>query len=157
MSKRERVEERYVDFEDGFELAIDRAESMAELIGVLVLRARREVDIIDAFKYITHAIPMAFVLAKDKQVREVFKAISNEASRIVSDSLGTEVQLDPDPLECLRRVYREVRDALKNANYPDFRVSMEKLAWCLSFISAAAMAKRGERRAATSLYQHQGQ
>jgi hypothetical protein len=155
MSKRERVEERYVDFGDGFELAIDRAESMAELIGVLVLRARREVDIIDAFKYITHAIPMAFVLAKDKQAREVFKAISNEASRIVSDSLGTEVQLDPDPLECLRKAHKEVRDALKNANYPDFRVSMEKLAWCLSFISAAAMAKRGQGRQ-VPWYQHQG-
>ncbi|MDT7970890.1 MAG: hypothetical protein RQ842_09990 [Vulcanisaeta sp.] len=156
MSKREGVEERYVDFGDGFELAIDRAESMAEVIGVLVLRARREVDIIDAFKYLTHAIPMAYILARDRQVKEIFGAIRAEASSIVSDSLGTEVQLDPDPLECLRRVYREVRDALKNANYPDFRVSMEKLAWCLSFISAAAMAKRGQGRQ-VPWYQHQGQ
>jgi hypothetical protein len=39
---------------------------------------------------------------------------------------------------------------------PPRRASMEKLAWCLMFISAASMAKRGERRAATSLYQHQG-
>jgi len=156
MSKREGVEERYVDFGDGFELAIDRAESMAEVIGVLVLRARREVDIIDAFKYLTHAIPMAYILARDRQVKEIFGAIRTEASSIVSDSLGTEVQLDPDPLECLRRVYREVRDALKNANYPDFRVSMEKLAWCLSFISAAAMAKRGQGRQ-VPWYQHQGQ
>jgi hypothetical protein len=150
MSKRERVEE-------GLVVAIDRAESMAELIGVLVLRARREVDIIDAFKYMTHAIPAALMLAKDRQVREVFKAISNEASRIVSDSLGTEAQLGPDPTECLIKIHREVRDALKNSNYREFRAFMEKLAWCLSFISAAAMAKRGERRAATSLYQHQGQ
>jgi len=156
MSKREGVEERYVDFGDGFELAIDRAESMAEVIGVLVLRARREVDIIDAFKYLTHAIPMAYILARDRQGKEIFGAIRTEASSIVSDSLGTEVQLDPDPLECLRRVYREVRDALKNANYPDFRVSMEKLAWCLSFISAAAMAKRGQGRQ-VPWYQHQGQ
>jgi hypothetical protein len=148
-SKRERVEE-------GFEVAIDRAESMAELIGVLVLRARREVDIIDAFKYMTHAIPAALMLAKDRQVREIFKAISNEASHIVADSLGAEVQLDPDPAECLRSAYREVREALKNANYSDFKVNLEKLAWCMSFISAASMAKRGERRAATSLYQHQG-
>jgi len=141
---------------DGFEVAIDRAESMAELIGVLVLRARREIDIIDAFKYMTHAIPAALMLARDRQVREIFKAISNEASHIVADSLGAEVQLDPDPAECLRRAYREVREALKNANYPDFRVSMEKLAWCLSFISAAAMAKRGQGRY-TPWYQHQGQ
>ena len=150
MSKRERVEE-------GLEVAIDRAESMAELIGVLVLRARREVDIIDAFKYMTHAIPAALMPAKDRQVREVFKAISNETSRIVSDSLGTEAQLGPDPTECLIKIHREVRDALKNSNYREFRALMEKLAWCLLFISAASMAKRGERRAATSLYQHQGQ
>ena len=156
MSRRERVEERYAGFEDGFELAIDRAESMAELIGVLVLRARREVDIIDAFKYLTHAIPMAFVLARDRQVKEIFGAISTEASRIVSDSLGIEAQLDPEPTECLMKIYREVRDALKNSNYGEFRASMEKLAWCLTFISAASMAKRGERHAATSLYQRQG-
>jgi hypothetical protein len=149
MSKRERVEE-------GFEVAIDRAESMAELIGVLVLRARREVDIIDAFKYMTHTIPAALMLAKDRQVREIFKAISNEASHIVSDSLGTEVQLGPDPLECLRKAHKEVRDALKNSNYREFRVNMEKLAWCLSFISAAAMAKRGQCRQ-VPWYQHQGQ
>jgi hypothetical protein len=156
MSKRERVEERYVDFGGGFELAIDRAESMAEVVGVLVLRARREVDIIDAFKYLTHAIPMAYILARDRQVKEIFGAISTEASSIVSDSLGTEVHLDPEPTECLMKIHREFRDALKNSNYREFRVSMEKLAWCLSFISAASMAKRGERRAATSLYQHQG-
>jgi hypothetical protein len=149
MSKRERVEE-------GFEVAIDRAESMAELIGVLVLRARREVDIIDAFKYMTHAIPAALMLAKDRQVREIFKAISNEASHIVADSLGTEVQLGPDPLECLRKAHKEVRDALKNSNYREFRVNMEKLAWCLSFISAAAMAKRGQGKQ-VPWYQHQGQ
>jgi len=137
---------------DGFEVAIDRAEIMAELIGVLVLRARREIDIIDAFKYMTHAIPAALILAKDRQVATAFRAISNEASRIVSDSLGMDVQLDPDPAECLMKVHREVREALKNANYGEFSVSMEKLAWCLTLISAAAMAKRGERPAATSLY-----
>jgi hypothetical protein len=131
---------------DGFEVAIDRAESMAELIGVLVLRARREVDIIDAFKYLVQAIPYVLILTKDRQVREIFRAISNEASRIVSDSLGIETQLDPDPTECLMKIHREVRDALKNANYREFRASMEKLAWCLTFISAATMAKRGQGR-----------
>jgi hypothetical protein len=44
------------------------------------------------------------------------------------------------------KIHREVREALRNSNYGEFRVSMEKLAWCLSFISAAAMAKRGQGR-----------
>jgi hypothetical protein len=156
MSKREGVEERYVGFEDGFELAVDRVEAMAEVVGVLVLRARREVDIIDAFKYLTHAIPMAYILARDRQVKEIFGAISTEASSIVSDSLGTEVHLDPEPTECLMKIHREVRDALKNSNYREFRASMEKLAWCLTFIASSAMAKRGEGRPPTLQHQRQG-
>ena len=126
-----------------FDLTAERATFMSELVGSLVLRARREVDIIDAFKYLVQAIPYALILTKDKQIVTAFKAISNEASHIVSDSLGAEVQLDPDPLECLRKAHKEAREALKNANYSDFKVNLEKLAWCLTFIASTAMAKRG--------------
>ena len=126
-----------------FDLTAERATFMSELVGSLVLRARREVDIIDAFKYLVQAIPYALILTKDRQVATAFKAISNEASRIVSDSLGIETQLDPDPLECLRKAHKEAREALKNANYTDFKVNLEKLAWCLTFIASTAMAKRG--------------
>jgi glycyl-tRNA synthetase beta subunit len=129
---------------EGFEVAIDRAESMAELIGVLVLRARREVDIIDAFKYLTHVIPMAYILARDKRVTNIFRAIIHETNSIVSTALDVDVHLDL--AECLRRAHREVRETLKNSNYGEYKVSMEKLAWYLTFISTTAIAKRSQDR-----------
>jgi len=138
-----RPEESVVGPDGYFDLTTERATFMSELVGSLVLRARREVDIIDAFKYLIQAIPYALILTRDRQVVAAFKAISGEASRIVSDALDIEVQLDPDPTECLKKAHKEVREALKNANYAGFKLNLEKLAWCLTFIASSAMAKRG--------------
>ena len=139
----DRSGESFVGPDGYFDLTTERATFMSELVGSLVLRARREVDIIDAFKYLIQAIPYALILTRDRQVVAAFRAISSEASRIVSDALDTETQLDPDPTECLEKTHREVREALKNANYASFKLNLEKLAWCLTFIASSAMAKRG--------------